>query len=470
MTKSRRSTVVPAVLALAAFLLTPSAAAPAEAQTAPVCEDIPGDSYFPGWILLQTSPHSIDESAGETAVTITAEINGPALDRDTTVALWGDWESSVFPQEGVDFTFREDELPTITIPAGEVRGCATIHIDPIEDNIDEGDGEHLAFEGTHSGGKLVLASSGLWINDNDTVSKVVNLEITDWVDVIAETDCRGLRLAQTSVGTVLTSRVGQCLHLPVYVKARLSGSVAAGHDVTVTFDNTLRGTARGILFQRSVTEQQASAYDYIYTAGIPASWSLTIPAGSLVSPAAAAVHGAFPFILYPIDDAVQDGLKTIDVWGSLGPLLSGNGWRVNPATISLQDDESRPAAPTNLRLEPIEGPRQGQVGKMEEWNRARLQWTAPDTSTAPAQTSYRLERQIPYDHEVSEFHARSWTRYPSRLMYPAAGATSYLDRMPVFSNDYSWVLYAVNENGETASNRVSLENVSNPAPQQPGGM
>ncbi len=465
MKKSRRSI---AALALFAFLLTPAAAAPAAAQTAPVCEDIPDNSNFPGWIMLQTSPHSIDESAGETAVTITAEINGPALDSDTAVSLWIDWDSLIL-EEGVDLAIREDPLPTITIPAGETRGCATVHVDPIEDNIDEGSRDQLLFDGTHSGGKLVLASSGLWINDNDTVSKVVNVEVNipNIIRVMSEADCPGLRLAPTSIGTVLQIQ-GQCRWSTMQVTVTLEGSVVAAHDVTVTFDNTLGGTASGILFQRSVTEQQASGYDYIYKAGTPAPWSLTIPAGSFTSPSAASIYGASQFSIYPIDDAVQDGLKTIDVSGSLGPLLSGNGWRMNPFTITLQDDESKPAAPTNLRLEPIEGPDAGQVGKLEDQN-ARLQWTAPDASSRPAHTSYRLERRIPDDHVVDPAYRALYSRYPTRTMTPKAGWTDVLDRLQVFSNDYYWVLYAINANGETASNTVSLANVPNPY-QQSGGL
>lgn len=321
---------------LASFLLTPAAtasAAGAQRPIEPVCEDLSLDpSYFSDWIHLRTSPHAIDESDDETDITITATINGEALDTETTVALWVYWEA-VNIEEDVDFRFKESELPTITIPAGQKSGCVKVDVEPIEDNIDEGDGEHLIFEGTHSGGKSVLGSSGLWINDNDTISKVVSLEVHD--SDVSEDDCPGLAFDGTSVSYV----AGQCFPLDVQVRARLSGAATARYDINVKIDSDLGGTASGAL-KGTVTEQQASAYDYLYST--PAPFTLTIPAGSFDSAWSDEVQLNEEFRIFPIDDDLADGDKTITLSGCVGgtcALETYYGYTLNPAVINFLDDE-----------------------------------------------------------------------------------------------------------------------------------
>ena len=126
---------------------------------------------------------NLDEDAGETTVTVTAELNDGELGSDVTVTfadLTGDADPG-----GVDYTAADADDNSVTKPAaltitaGEVEASTTIKITPNDDDIDEGTGENIIFGAALTGGLTGSATSAtLRIRDNDSAQNVVNLSVS----------------------------------------------------------------------------------------------------------------------------------------------------------------------------------------------------------------------------------------------------------------------------------------------------
>ena len=249
-------------------------------------------------ISLSVNPTSIDENApgdanGDVSVTVTAAVNDGAPATNTTVTLSVSGTSTATAT--TDYSASSaltDTTADITIAAGQVSNSATIKIDPVDDDIDEGTGETIVIgdsDGTSAGGLTVAVSTAtVTIDDDDTASTIIDLSVDPAsIDEDVEGDTNG--------------------------------------DVSVTVTATLRGnkthdTATTVTLSRSGT---AVAADYDLTS-FPA--SITIAAGSST--------GSATFKIDPVDDALKEiGGETI--------ILSGTaaGFNVNSATIDLEDDD-----------------------------------------------------------------------------------------------------------------------------------
>ena len=85
-------------------------------------------------IALSVNPHTVQEGAGQTEITITATLDGKALPQDAAVTLSIDAASSA--QRDLDYSALFD--PLLVIPAGSIAGAVSVFIDPIADDEEEG--------------------------------------------------------------------------------------------------------------------------------------------------------------------------------------------------------------------------------------------------------------------------------------------------------------------------------------------
>ena len=97
-------------------------------------------------IALSTNPHTISEGADETTGTITATLDGKALDADATVSIAIDAASAATR----DVDYRILFITPLTIPAGQISGSVVFAIAPISDDADEGN-ETITVTGTIDG-------------------------------------------------------------------------------------------------------------------------------------------------------------------------------------------------------------------------------------------------------------------------------------------------------------------------------
>ena len=261
-------------------------------------------------IVLSVDPASLAEAAGATAVTVTAELDDGALSTETTVTL--SLSGTAASGAGKDYTFTPTTLPTITIPANQVAGTAVINIDPLQDVVDEGEGEAITVGGTHSG-SLTVTATNITITDDDTAGSTIALSVSpDSVDENAAGDSDG--------------------NIEITVTATLEGATTRNADTVVTLTSTPGGTA-------------TRNTDYTHTA-LPA--SITI--------AAEAASGSATFKVNPTDDSDLEGPETIVVSGSL------SGFTVNNATLSLADDDL-PVITLSLDADPVTPGNQAAVGE-----------------------------------------------------------------------------------------------------------
>ena len=134
-------------------------------------DDVPSTT-----IALRVSQDTVREGGGAQRLTVTAQLDGApeAAAVEVTLSL-----------EGIDFgtgaTAGEDFAAaapvTLTIPAGSTSATARVTITPVQDAIDEDDGETLRIAAATSSGLLLVPRS---------------LEVT-----IVDDDTRGLRLSRT---------------------------------------------------------------------------------------------------------------------------------------------------------------------------------------------------------------------------------------------------------------------------------
>ena len=97
-------------------------------------------------IELSADPSTLDENAGLITITVTAALDGKALDEDATVSVTIDNESTATR----DLDYSALFTPVIEIPAGSITGTMDFSILPVADNVEEGD-EVIRLIGTIDG-------------------------------------------------------------------------------------------------------------------------------------------------------------------------------------------------------------------------------------------------------------------------------------------------------------------------------
>ena len=86
-------------------------------------------------IALSASPSELNENAALTTIVVTATLDGKALAEDATVRLAIDDESTATR----DLDYAALFTPMIEIPAGSLTGTTNFYVDPVADNLEEGD-------------------------------------------------------------------------------------------------------------------------------------------------------------------------------------------------------------------------------------------------------------------------------------------------------------------------------------------
>ena len=143
-------------------------------------------------MTLTVAPDTVDEGAGATNLDVTAAFtDGDARGVDTEVVLSMAGASLTFVEETPDGQggtttttkttaaasaedFTADSV-TVTIPAGEMQGTATLTLTPTDDTVAEGN-ETVQVSGAASG--LAVTAAGVTIIDNDNEPNGIELSVT----------------------------------------------------------------------------------------------------------------------------------------------------------------------------------------------------------------------------------------------------------------------------------------------------
>ena len=185
---------------------TAAGAATAGAGTAETT--IEDDETLSTAVTLTASPVTVDEDAGATTVTVTAELNEDAFPDATevTVSVGAAGDSAV---EGTDYGSVADF--TVRIPAGSTSVTETFTLTPVDDAVDEED-ETVTVGGSVTG--LTVIGTELAIGDDDT---------------------RGVEVSPTSV----TVPEGGSKSYTVVLRSSPTGPVTVTLDVTGSGDVTV---------------------------------------------------------------------------------------------------------------------------------------------------------------------------------------------------------------------------------------
>ena len=97
-------------------------------------------------IELSADPSTLSENDALTIVTVTATLDGKALEEDAIVNVAIDEESTATR----DLDYAALFTPMIEIPAGSITGTMNFYVDPVADNLEEGD-EIIRLVGTIDG-------------------------------------------------------------------------------------------------------------------------------------------------------------------------------------------------------------------------------------------------------------------------------------------------------------------------------
>ena len=197
------------------FSVTASAA---DMTVNPVVVTITDNDLAPTGVALSVDTRSVREGAGETELTVTATFEGGvALPRNRRIIL--DVEGVSLPPEDQNgsptVAATSDDFThtgvTLTIPAGETTGTATVMLTPTNDILAEGP-ETLQVTGrsrTGVGLPLDVAAAPLTLEDNDQEPNQIRLSVvpatvnedavTASIQVTAAFDGESARLSDTSV-------------------------------------------------------------------------------------------------------------------------------------------------------------------------------------------------------------------------------------------------------------------------------
>ena len=159
-------------------------------------------------VTLTVDPVEVQEVDGGATVTVTATLDGAARSSATEIALAVTGGTAT---SGEDFQALTGLL--VTIPANETEGSATVTFTPMDDDIDEDDGETVTLGGTADG--LTVRAAELTIVDDDERGIVVSDE--------------ALTLTEEDRGRDYTVALASAPTGPVTVRVTVSGD----RDVTV---------------------------------------------------------------------------------------------------------------------------------------------------------------------------------------------------------------------------------------------
>ena len=236
--------------------LTVQAAAGGSSATDSI--EITDDETASTGITLSADPHEVSEDAGETAVTVTATLNGKALDADAIVTVSIDSGSDA--ERDLDYSARfANDNPKITIAKDSIWGSVVLNLTPVEDGTDEGN-ESITLNGAIASlddgtGSITLADAELTAEPEVDPLAFAEGAMIDDIEVTVNTALDAVTLPEASGGEGDISYA------------------AAGLPTGVSFDDSTR-TLSG-----SPTEEGTSEVTYTATAGdesVSLSFTITV--------------------------------------------------------------------------------------------------------------------------------------------------------------------------------------------------
>ena len=266
--------------------------------------------------------HSIGEGAGATSVAVTATLNDAVRDAATTVTLT--FAGTAVRGDGSDYASAGDV--SVTIPANEVSGTATVTITPTDERIDDGD-KTIAIGGTPPSGSglSVTAAPGITLADNDDAPTAITLTVTP--DTVREQGPAG----QSTLDTVVT------------VTASFSGANA---DVTLLSDTnvTLSVHSSSTAQRSAASAKPLRAVDW--TTGdqywVPATLG---DGGTDITIGKGETEATATFTFTSRNENINDGDKTIIIDGT-----ANNSFAIAAAGRATIDFTDNDQASTSLTL------------------------------------------------------------------------------------------------------------------------
>ena len=378
------------------------------------------DDDAPSGVTLSLSQNTIGEGDGETELTVTATLTGGGLrTEDTQVVLSVEGVSIPSTVEGEDpsVTAGSDDFTapavTLTIPARQRSGTATVAITPVDDNLTEGP-ETARISGEND--DLDVTPARLTIEDNDQDATGIRLSVSpasvtekdgaEEIEVTATLTGGGVRMTATTVvltvadvsATTGIDYTADSTNL-VIPSGQLSG--AANVSINLIDDDldepikrvAIRGTnddpglpVRGarvsindddlpptgivLSVNRSTVQENLGLQTVQVTAEIQGNRRSTKTVVTLATAGGTAIHstdyrpsqglltipagartGSAPFLVEPIDDQLDEDDETLSIGGS--PSL--RSLNVQSAVITITDDDTAGVAITPNALSIDEG-------------------------------------------------------------------------------------------------------------------
>ena len=268
----------------------PQTSTPVDLGISSATATIVDDDTAPTSITLTATPDRVDEDAGETDLSVTATLDGSTrLASDVTVDLG--LEGSIATGQGSS----EPDSVTLTIPAGQASGTATVPMTPANDEIAGGDDGMVSIVGTATGFDITGATVTIDDDDEAPTGVILTLSHSSLSEGAVATD---LTVTATLTGG---DRRPEATEIPLSV---------AGVSIPATEENG---------------EPTTAAANDDYTA---ASATLTIAEGEAT--------GTATLKFAPTADNLVEGDETVQVSGTSPGLV------VTPALLTIEDDDREP--------------------------------------------------------------------------------------------------------------------------------
>ena len=416
-------------------------------------DDVPSTA-----ISLAISPTEVGEGAGRTRLTVTATLDASPRDVATEVELTlGSGADGATP--GDDFV--EIDPVTLSIPAGRPSATATVTLEPVRDDLDEGAGETVQVRATTDSGLALLDGSGealpadgftVTIADDDTrgiaLSRrtltvkeegsatwtvrltsqpegevTVSLSVTGNSDVSVEPESLTFTASNWNAARTVTARAAEdpdgdddtatvvheasgYLDDPVELPVTVDDIDPPSRSVQLSLDPALVDENVG---SRQVTvtatlDGAARAADTVIALAATGGTATAVTdfaalTGAAVTIPANATRGSGTFTFSPVDDSVDEGLSETVVLGG-----TTAGLTVRTATLTIADDDGR-----GITLSPR--PSQGPV-KVTEDDAAGTTYTVAlatePTGTVTVRVTVSGNRNVTVSPTSLTFTADTW--------------------------------------------------------------
>ena len=218
------------------------------------------DTTLSNRVDISVSPTEVREMDGPTTVTVTAELNNAAFERETELIVQVVGGTAT---EGTDFTSVGDF--TLTIPAGEVSGTASFTLTPVDDGLVEDALETITVSATTLAiGLTVAPPGGVTLQLRDSNVREVSIVPTEIVLDEGDSDSYTVALTSQPTGTVTVTQAvdsGEGLTLGFASLTFDANNWARRKTVFFTANQDADGADEKITFSHSVTGADYGSVD-----------------------------------------------------------------------------------------------------------------------------------------------------------------------------------------------------------------